>query len=107
MLLGVRAILAESYERIHRSNLVGMGVLPLQFRKGESAASIGLSGTEVFDVRGLADGIVPGQEVSVVAHGSSGDVTFRAILRVDGAAEVEFVCQGGLLPMVLRQLQAG
>jgi len=107
MLLGVRAVLAESYERIHRSNLVGMGVLPLQYRGGESAASLGLSGTEVFDVRGLADGIVPGQEVAVVAHGSSGDVTFRAILRVDGAAEVEYLRHGGLLPMVLRQLLTG
>ena len=107
MLLGVRAVLAESYERIHRSNLVGMGVLPLQYRGGESAASLGLSGTEVFDVRGLADGIVPGQEVAVVAHGSSGDVTFRAILRVDGAAEVEYLRHGGLLPMVLRHLLTG
>jgi aconitate hydratase len=107
MLLGVRAVLAESYERIHRSNLVGMGVLPLQYREGESAASLGLSGTEDFDVRGLADGIVPGQEVSVVAHGAGGDVTFRALLRVDGAAEVEYLRQGGLLPLVLRQLQAG
>jgi aconitate hydratase len=107
MLLGVRAVLAESYERIHRSNLVGMGVLPLQYREGESAASLGLSGTEEFDVRGLADGIVPGQEVSVVAHGAGGDVTFRALLRVDGAAEVEYLRRGGLLPLVLRQLQAG
>jgi aconitate hydratase len=107
MLLGVRAVLAESYERIHRSNLVGMGVLPLQYREGESAASLGLSGTEVFDVLGLADGIVPGQEVSVVAHGAGGDVTFRALLRVDGAAEVEYLRRGGLLPMVLRQLLTG
>jgi len=107
VLLGVRAVLAESYERIHRSNLVGMGVLPLQYREGESAASLGLSGTEVYDVGGLAEGIVPGQQVSVVAHGAGGDVAFRAILRVDGAAEVEYLRQGGLLPMVLRHLQAG
>jgi aconitate hydratase len=107
LLLGVRVVLAESYERIHRSNLVGMGVLPLQYLEGESAASIGLSGTELFDVRGLADGIVPGQEVSVLARGAGGDVAFRAILRVDEAAEVEVLRRGGLLPMVLEQLRAG
>jgi aconitate hydratase len=105
LLLGVRAVLAESYERIHRSNLVGMGVLPLQYREGESAASLWLTGTEVFDVTGLAGGIEPGQEVSVVAHGASGDVAFRAILRVDGPAEVEILERGGLLPMVLAQLR--
>ena len=106
LLLGVRVVLAESYERIHRSNLVGMGVLPLQYRQGESAAALGLSGTEVFDLRGLADDIVPGQEVSIVAHGAGGDVTFRAVLRVDGAAEVEYLRHGGILQMVLRHLQA-
>jgi aconitate hydratase len=103
-LLGVRAVLAESYERIHRSNLVGMGVLPLQYRPGESAASLGLSGTELFDILGLAGGIAPGMEVSVVAHGPAGDVRFRATLRVDAPSEVEVLRAGGILPMVLAQL---
>jgi aconitate hydratase len=105
MLLGVRAILAESYERIHRSNLVGMGVLPLQFRKGECGLDRAVRDRGLRRP-GLADGIVPARR-SRSSPRLEGDVTFRAILRVDGAAEVEFVCQGGLLPMVLRQLQAG
>jgi aconitate hydratase len=105
-LLGVRAVIAESYERIHRSNLVGMGIVPLQYAEGQSAESLGLTGTEMFDVRGLSGGIEPGQEVPVLAHGAGGDVAFTAILRVDGAAEVECLRQGGLLPMVLAQLQA-
>jgi aconitate hydratase len=107
-LLGVRAVIAESFERIHRSNLVGMGVLPLQFLPGESAAGLGLSGTETFDVVGIADGVEPGKRVRVVARSASGGVIeFETVLRVDGEAEVEYVRHGGILQMVLREMQAG
>jgi aconitate hydratase len=107
-LLGVRFVLAESYERIHRSNLVGMGVLPLQFADGDSAATLGLTGREVFAVRGLEHGIAPGQDVTVEATREDGTpVTFPARLRVDGPAEVEYMANGGVLPMVLRHMLAG
>ncbi|HEX6230921.1 MAG TPA: aconitate hydratase AcnA [Actinomycetota bacterium] len=107
-LLGVRAVIAESFERIHRSNLVGMGVLPLQFVDGTSAASLGLTGDETFDIRGLAGGIEPRQEVEVTARSSDGDaISFRALVRIDGASEVEYQRHGGILQMVLRQMLAG
>ncbi len=107
-LLGVRFVLAESYERIHRSNLVGMGILPLQFAPEESAASLGLTGSETFTLTGLQGGIVPGQDVSVEATAADGAVTaFAARLRVDGPAEVEYLASGGILQMVLRQMLAG
>ena len=107
-LLGVRAVLAESFERIHRSNLVGMGVLPLEFEGGESAASLGLSGRELFTIGGLAGGIAPKQEVTVVARRDDGSgVSFAAKVRIDGPAEVEYHRHGGILPMVLRQMLAG
>ncbi len=107
-LLGVRAALAESFERIHRSNLVGMGVLPLQYRQGESAAALGLGGSEEFSVSGLAGGVRPRQEVEVVATASDGTQTrFTAIVRIDGDAEVEYFRHGGILQMVLRQMLAG
>jgi aconitate hydratase len=103
-LLGVRAVLAESYERIHRSNLVGMGVLPLQFVDGESVARLGLTGCEVYDLVGLSDAIAPRSRVTVVARGESGERTFEALVRLDGAIEVEYYRQGGILPAVLRRL---
>ncbi len=106
-LLGVRFVLAETFERIHRSNLVGMGILPLQFEAGESAASLGLTGREAFAVRGLAGGPRPGQEVEVEARGDDGrTVSFAARARIDGEAEAEYYRHGGILPMVLRQLLA-
>jgi aconitate hydratase len=106
-LLGVRFVLAESFERIHRSNLVGMGVLPLQFHDGDSAASLGLTGSETFDVRGIGGGITPGQGVTVTATADDGRVTeFDALVRIDGAAEVEYFRHGGILPMVLREMIA-
>jgi aconitate hydratase len=106
-LLGIRAVIAESYERIHRSNLVGMGVLPLQFLPGESAMSLGLLGTESFTITGLA-ARSPRQVVSVIARpdGSGSERTFRAIARLDGPIEVEYLRQGGILPAVLRRLAA-
>ncbi len=103
-LLGVRAVLAESYERIHRSNLVGMGVLPLQFKPGDSAGSLGLSGTESFDVIGLDDDIAPRSTIGIVAHGQTSDIDFAAIVRLDGGIEVDYYRNGGILPTVLRRL---
>ncbi|MEA2026420.1 MAG: aconitate hydratase AcnA, partial [Chloroflexota bacterium] len=103
-LLGVRAVLAESFERIHRSNLVGMGVLPLQFKDGESARSLGLNGTESYDMQGLDDDLAPRSTVTIVAHGDAGDITFEASVRLDGAIEVDYYRNGGILPTVLRRL---
>ena len=106
-LLGVRAVIAQSYERIHRSNLVGMGMLPLQFQPGESAAELGLSGRERFDVSGLAGGLTPGQQVTVTATTDDGSVTrFTATARIDTALEVEYVAAGGILSKVLMDLGA-
>ena len=105
LLLGVRAVLAESYERIHRSNLIGMGVLPLQYRDGESAESLGLSGEETFDVRGLADVTDIPREVDVTATTDDGAVTeFRAVVRIDTPGEADYYRHGGILPYVLRDL---
>jgi aconitate hydratase len=104
-LLGVRAVLAESYERIHRSNLVGMGVLPLQFLPGESASSLGLSGRERYTIHGLAEGPTPRQRLTVVATDDDGtDRRFGAIARLDGPIDVDYFRQGGILPAVLRRL---
>ena len=106
-LLGVRFVIAESYERIHRSNLVGMGILPLQYREGETAASLGLAGHETLGVRGIGGGIAPRQEATVEATGPDGSrMKFRAIVRIDGPAEVDYYRSGGILQMVLRQLLA-
>jgi aconitate hydratase len=99
-LLGIRAVIAESFERIHRSNLVGMGVLPLVFMNGESHASLGLTGEEVIEIRGLAQGLTPGMIVDVKA----GDKTFKAKVRLDGPQEVEYYLNGGILQYVLRQM---
>jgi aconitate hydratase len=106
-LLGVRAVIASGFERIHRSNLVGMGVLPLQFAPGESASSLGIDGRESFDVLGLVDGTRPGGRVRVRARDDEGRETeFEAVVRVEGEAEVEYIRHGGILQMVLRQLLA-
>ncbi len=107
-LLGVRAVIAESYERIHRSNLVGMGVLPLQFLPGESASSLGLTGREALTITGLSD-ISPRQVVTILARSDedASERTFRAIARLDGPIDVEYLRQGGILPAVLRRLAAG
>jgi aconitate hydratase len=105
-LLGARAVLAESFERIHRSNLVGMGVLPLQFQPGDSAESIGLDGTESYDIIGIDDDLAPRSTVTVVARGATGDHSFEAMVRLDGAIEVDYYRNGGILPTVLRRLAA-
>ena len=105
-LQGVKAVIAESFERIHRSNLVGMGILPLQFLAGQSAESLGLSGTETFDIIGLADavaaGFAGGRELTVRA----GSVEFTALVRIDTPQEIQYYIHGGILQYVLRQLLA-
>ncbi|MCX6980236.1 MAG: aconitate hydratase AcnA [Verrucomicrobia bacterium] len=106
-LLGVKAVVAQSFERIHRSNLCGMGVLPLQFPEGMTAQTLKLDGTETFDLLGLSDDIKPMSDVTLVIHranGSEEKVTLRS--RIDTAIEVEYVRHGGILPYVLRQLLA-
>ncbi|MBI4318068.1 MAG: aconitate hydratase [Chloroflexi bacterium] len=108
LLLGVRAIIAESYERIHRSNLVGMGILPLQFRPGENRQSLGLTGREVYDVAGISKGLKPGQELTVRARrDDGGEITFQTVVRIDSTIEVEYYRNGGVLQTVLRQLLRG
>ncbi|HKG56909.1 MAG TPA: aconitate hydratase [Candidatus Limnocylindrales bacterium] len=106
-LLGVRAVVAESYERIHRSNLVGMGVLPLQFEPGENAMSLALTGRESYSVAGLADGLTSRQRVTVFARNDDGTQRqFSAIARLDGQIEVDYLRHGGILPAVLRRIAA-
>jgi aconitate hydratase len=104
-LLGVRFVLAESYERIHRSNLVGMGVLPLQYAEGSSATSLGLTGRETFSVRGLDGGPSPGQRATVEAVADDGTATrFDVLVRIDAEAELEYFRAGGILRLVLAQM---
>ncbi len=99
-LLGVRAVIAESFERIHRSNLVGMGVLPLQFAEGESVESLGLTGKETFSIAGLADADEVPRELTVKAD----DKEFKVIARIDTPKEQRYFHHGGILQFVLRQL---
>jgi aconitate hydratase len=111
-LQGVRAALAESFERIHRSNLIGMGILPLQFRPGETADSLGLSGREVFDVEGVAEvvrsGSPRGRELTIRVRPESGpERTIRAVVRLDTPQEARYYEHGGILPYVLRRLVRG
>ncbi len=104
-LLGVRAAIAESFERIHRSNLVGMGVLPLQFEPGQSVESLALDGTERFDIQGIAEGLEPGARLTVRARSADGsEKRFTVVARVDTPVEVDYYRHGGILPYVLRQL---
>jgi aconitate hydratase len=102
-MLGVRAVIAESYERIHRSNLIGMGVLPLQFTEGESAESLGLSGEEQFDIVGI-ESISPGSKLEVSMDG--GKKKFSVLCRIDTRVELDYYQHGGILQYVLRQLLA-
>jgi aconitate hydratase len=107
-LLGVKAVIAESYERIHRSNLIGMGVLPLQYPEGETAASLGLTGDEVFAITGITalnDGQTP-RTVRVTAQGSSSTIEFDAVVRIDTPGEADYYRNGGILQYVLRSLVA-
>jgi aconitate hydratase len=107
LLLGVRAVIAQSFERIHRTNLVGMGILPLEFLRGETPASLGLTGREAYTIEGVAT-IEPRARVKVAAHADDGAVTvFDATCRIDGPIELDYYRNGGILPAVLRRLARG
>ncbi len=106
MLLGVRAVIAESFERIHRSNLIGMGILPLEYARGETRESLGLSGEESFEVTGLGERIAPRSRLKVSASQGGRTKTFEAVVRIDTPDEAEYYRHGGILRYVLRQLAA-
>jgi aconitate hydratase len=104
--LGIRAVIAESYERIHRSNLIGMGVLPLEFQEGESLEILELTGTETFTIKGISD-ITPAKPLKVTAAAENGKKTeFTVIARLDTEIEVEYYKNEGILPYVLRELSS-
>jgi aconitate hydratase len=105
LLLGVRAVIAVGFERIHRSNLVGMGVLPLEFKSGQTWQSLGLTGEEVFDIPGLGEDLKPGSMLEVVATAADGsDKNFSCRVRIDTPVELEYYRNGGILQTVLRKL---
>jgi aconitate hydratase len=104
-LLGVKAVIAQSYERIHRSNLVGMGVLPCQFKEGMSAQALKLDGSECFDLIGIGDHLEPRKEATLIIHRKNGAVeTVPVVVRIDSPIEVDYYRHGGILPYVMRQL---
>jgi aconitate hydratase len=106
-LLGVKAVITRSFERIHRSNLVGMGVLPLQFLGTDSVETLGITGNETFDLKGIAGEIKPQQEATLVIHRANGETQeVKLLLRIDTPIEVDYYKHGGILPFVLRQLLA-
>jgi len=106
-LLGVRAVIAESFERIHRSNLIGMGIIPLQFQSGESAATLGLTGEEIYSIRGIADGVAPRKTLDITAVAPDGHrIAFSAVARIETPDEAEYYRHDGILQFVLRQLLA-
>jgi aconitate hydratase len=108
ILLGVRAVIAESFERIHRSNLVGMGVLPLEFTNGDTRQSLGLTGFETFDVVGLDANLKPRAPLTVKATARDGSTReFKVLARIDTPEEMNYYKNGGILPYVLRQLVSG
>ncbi len=101
----MRAVIAESYERIHRSNLVGMGILPLQYKEGQTRVSLGLTGEEQYTIEGISKDLKPKKDIAVLAKDAAGKtVRFTAVLRIDTPEEVEYYRHGGILPYVLRQL---
>ncbi|RXJ44340.1 aconitate hydratase [Gelidibacter gilvus] len=103
-LLGIKCVLAESYERIHRSNLVGLGVLPLQYKEGDTAEKLGINGNEIFTITGISEDIKPLKEVQVIAENDKGEkIEFEAIARLDSLIEIEYYRNGGILQYVLRQ----
>src|SRR4030095_160077 len=109
-LLGVRAVIAESYERIHRSNLVGMGILPLQFLAGESAESLKLTGEEVIEIAGVREAVEKfsaGRQITVRAKANGKTTMFKSAVRLDTPQEAQYYANGGILQYVLRQLLAG
>jgi aconitate hydratase len=105
LLLGARAVIAESFERIHRSNLVGMGVLPLEFTNGETRQSLGLTGFETYDIEGLDDNLKPRATLTVRATAPDGATkSFKVVCRIDTPEELNYYKNGGILPYVLRSL---
>ena len=107
LLLGARAVIAKSFERIHRSNLIGMGVLPCQFENDDSAQTLNLCGDEEFDLEGVENAIVPRQKATLIIHRADGSESRTAVLvRVDTQTESEYLATGGILPYVLRQITA-
>ena len=103
-LLGIKGVIAESYERIHRSNLVGMGVLPMQYAKGQSAASLGLTGKELISIEGINEGLTPLKVLKATAKKEDGSiVSFDVVARLDSLIEIEYYKNGGILHYVLRQ----
>lgn len=108
ILLGVRAVIAESFERIHRSNLVGMGVIPLEFTGGDTRQSLGLTGFETYDIVGLDESLKPRATLTVTATGKDGaKKEFKVLARIDTPEEMNYYKNGGILPYVLRQLVGG
>jgi aconitate hydratase len=108
MLLGVKAVIAQSFERIHRSNLVGMGVLPIQFKEGEGTEKLGLTGREVFHIAGLGENIRPGGKLTVIAESEDGrSITFEGFARLDTQIEVDYYRNGGILHTVVRKMLVG
>jgi aconitate hydratase len=105
-LQGVRAVIAESFERIHRSNLIGMGVLPLQFLPRENAESLGLTGTETYSITGISEGLEPHKELAVSARGADGEKAFTVECRIDSQVELDYFRHGGVLQFVLRRMLA-
>jgi aconitate hydratase len=107
VLLGVKAVIVQSFERIHRSNLVMMGVLPLEFELGSTWQSLGLTGTETFEIMGLGPDLKPRQQLTVIAKGKSSAIKFPATLRIDTPVELDYYKNGGILQTVLRKLMRG
>jgi aconitate hydratase len=107
-MLGVKAVIARSFERIHRSNLIGMGVLPLQFLDGQDVESLGLSGQERFDIGGIASDLASGKRLTVNVRAEDGSTkSFDVVTRIDTAVELDYYRHGGILQYVLRQLVHG
>jgi aconitate hydratase len=106
LLLGVRAVIAESFERIHRSNLVGMGVLPIQFLPGQNRETLGLTGFELYSIEGIPQAIASGSRARVKAKADGAEKSFEAIVRIDTPQEAEYYRSGGILPYVVRHLAA-
>ncbi|MBS1153590.1 MAG: aconitate hydratase, partial [Myxococcaceae bacterium] len=96
--------ITRSFERIHRSNLIGMGVLPLQFEEGQDATSLGLDGSETFSIAGIANGLAPGKKLTVTAKSAAGEKAFTALCRIDTPNELDYYRHGGILQYVLRSL---
>ncbi|HEV7178798.1 MAG TPA: hypothetical protein VGN11_02940, partial [Candidatus Baltobacteraceae bacterium] len=106
MLLGIKAVIAESFERIHRSNLIGMGILPLEFIDGADSTTYALTGEETYDITGLGDGVKPRMHLNVKVSDGNRSLTFKVLLRIDTPDEAEYYRNGGILQYVLRQLKA-